>query len=203
MTASPGTIVLPAPSADSGWSLERAVAARRSVRTFAAGSITLAEVSQLLWAAQGVTDASGLRTAPSAGALYPLEVYVVLGQTRELAAGIYRYEPRPHRLERRGAEDRRAALARAAHGQDWIAAAGVILAITAIPARTTRKYGERGVRYVHMEAGHAAQNTLLQAMALGLGGTVVGAFDDAAVGAILGVARGEEPLYLVVLGRPA
>jgi SagB-type dehydrogenase family enzyme len=202
MTHSAETVALPAPHTDGAFSIERALSERRSVREFAESALTLAEIAQILWAAQGVTDASGARTAPSAGALYPLEVYVVVGNVRQLVAGVYWYEPRQHRLARHAPEDRRIALAKAAYHQDWTAEGAVILAVTAVETRTTRKYGERGVRYVHMEAGHAAQNALLQAAALGLGGTVVGAFDDAEVAKVLGLRKGEQPLYLVPLGRP-
>lgn len=195
-------IALPAPRNESAFAIERALSARRSVREFSESALTLAEIAQILWAAQGVTDVSGGRTAPSAGALYPLEVYIIVGNVRDLAAGVYWYEPRQHRLARHAPEDRRAALAKAAYHQDWTAEGAVILAITAVETRTTRKYGERGVHYVHMEAGHAAQNALLQAAALGLGGTVVGAFDDAEVAKVLGLRKGEQPLYLVPLGRP-
>jgi len=202
MIHSADTVTLPAPRRESAFAIERALSERRSVREFAESALSLADVSQILWAAQGVTGASGARTAPSAGALYPLEVYVVVGNVRQLAAGVYWYEPRQHRLARHAPEDRRAALARAAHHQDWTAEGAAILAVTAVEARTTRKYGERGARYIHMEAGHAAQNALLQATALGLGATVVGAFDDAAVAKVLGLRKGEQPLYLVPIGKP-
>jgi SagB-type dehydrogenase family enzyme len=202
MTHSAESVALPAPRTDGAFAIERALSERRSVREFSASALSLAEISQVLWAAQGVTDASGGRTAPSAGALYPLEVYVVVGNVRELAAGVYRYEPRNHRLARHGPEDRRGALAKAAYRQGWTAEGAAILAVAAVETRTTRKYGERGVQYVHMEAGHAAQNVLLQATALGLGATVVSAFDDAQVAKVLGLRKGERPLYLVPLGRP-
>ncbi|MCL4799749.1 MAG: SagB/ThcOx family dehydrogenase [Burkholderiales bacterium] len=201
MIPSAETVALPAPRRDGAFAIERALAERRSVRNFGDAALTLAELSQLLWAAQGVADASGQRTAPSAGAIYPLETYVVAGNVRDLATGIYRYEPRRHRLVRHAREDRRASLAAAAHGQDWTAAAPAMLVIAAVETRTTRKYGDRGARYVHMEAGHAAQNALLQAAALGLGGTVVGAFDDAEVRRVLELRSGEQPLYLIPIGR--
>jgi SagB-type dehydrogenase family enzyme len=196
------TVDLPAPRRDSAYSLERSLSERRSVREFKQAALTLAEISQLLWAAQGVTGPGGLRTAPSAGALYPLEVYLVVGSIQNVAAGVYKYEPIEHRLAQIGTEDRRVDLAGAAYDQEWVAGGAALLVVTGVERRTTGKYGERGVRYVHMEAGHAAQNVLLQAVALGLGGAVVGAFDDDRVRRILGLPKGKQPLYLIPLGRP-
>lgn len=195
----PGTrvAVLPAPGTNGPVSLEQALLRRRSVREYGTEALTDAELSQLLWAAQGITDPSGLRTAPSAGALYPLELYVA---TR---AGLQHYEPRGHRLVTSSEEDLRPALARAAHGQAAVADAPAVFVITAVPARTAGKYGEeRGARYVQLEAGHAAENLLLQAVALGLGGVPVGAFDDAQVLRTLGSPRGVVPLYLIPVGHP-
>ena len=170
---------------------------RRSVREFAARDLTRGEIGQLLWAAQGVTDKSaGFRAAPSAGALYPLEVYAVIRE------GVYRYEPKGHALRQRDQRDVRSDLARAALGQECVAGAACVFALAAIAKRTTRKYGERGIRYIHIEAGHAAQNLLLQAQALGLAGVPVGAFDDDAVARVLALAGDEEPLYLIPVGRP-
>lgn len=196
------TVELPAPRKDSGYSLERSLSERRSIREFGRAALTLAEVSQLLWAAQGVTGPGGLRTAPSAGALYPLEVYLVVGNVQHVAAGVYTHEPIEHRLAQIAAQDTRVELAGAAYDQDWVAEGAALLVLTGVERRTTGKYGQRGVRYIHMEAGHAAQNVLLQAAALGLGGAVVGAFDDDHVRRILSLPQGEQPLYLLPLGRP-
>jgi SagB-type dehydrogenase family enzyme len=193
---------LPEPRRESAYPLERALAARRSVREFRDAPLRLEELAQLAWAAQGQVTRSGHRTAPSAGALYPLELLVVAGNVQGLAPGIYRYVPAQHRLASLAEGDRRKPLAEAARGQDWIAQAPVILVLAAIERRTTAKYGARGVRYVHLEAGHAAQNALLQAVALGLGGTVVGAFSDADVKASAGLREDEQPLYLIPVGRP-
>lgn len=194
-------IPLPAPGHDGDLAVETALLRRRSVRAFAGGRVTLAEVSQLLWAAQGVTHASGFRTAPSAGALYPLSLYMAAGEVESVAAGIYRYRPADHSLARIGDGDRRTELAAAALGQMWIAEAAVALVVAARYSRTTGKYGDRGIRYVHMETGHAAQNVYLQAVALGLGTTVVGAFDDAAVKTVVGLERQEQALALLPIGR--
>lgn len=194
------TVTLPAPRLDGGVSLEHALAERRSVREFERGALTLAQVAQLLWAAQGVTHRDGARTAPSAGALYPLELYLAAGEVRDLAAGLYRYVPGKHQLEPVVAVDLRPGLCAAALEQECVAKGAVVFVFTAVERRTTRKYGPRGVRYVHIEVGHAAQNLVLQATALGLGSVTVGAFDDAAVARLLDLPRGETPLYLVPVG---
>lgn len=186
-----------------GSPLEMLLAQRRSLRAFAPAALTLPEVARLLWAAQGLTDPQGRRTAPSAGALYPLELSVAVGQVEGLPAGIYRYRPQGHALLKVADGDARARLAAAALAQECVAQGALVLAIAAIYARTLRKYGERGIRYVHLEAGHAAQNVCLQAVALGLGTVPIGAFDDHAVQHILGLPHEAVPLYLMPVGRPA
>lgn len=195
-------ISLPAPRQDSGFSLERALHERRSVREFGKAALTQEEVSQLLWAAQGITSRDGLRTAPSAGALYPLELYLVVGNVQNLDPGIYKYVPPGHKLKKIMAGDQRRELAAAALSQDCVANTAAVLVFTAVERRTTRKYGSRGVRYMHIEVGHAAQNVFLQATALGLGAVVVGAFDDDRLRETLKLPEGEAPLYLMPLGRP-
>ncbi len=192
---------LPEPRRSDGHSLEQALAERRSVRQFATAPLKLEELGQLAWAAQGVTG-QGHRTVPSAGGLYPIELNVVVGNVVGLAPGVYRYTPDEHRLERVADEDRRTKLAAAAFGQSWMAEAPAIFVIAGVERRTTTKYGERGVRYVHMEAGHAGENVLLQATALGLGATVVGAFDDERVKIVTGLPAAARPLSLVPVGRP-
>lgn len=192
-------IKLPEPRYDSPTSIEQALLKRRSIRDYKDEPLTLAEVSQLLWAAQGVTDASGLRTAPSAGALYPLEVYVA-GKVSNLAAGIYKYKPYGHVLERTGERDKRAQLCRAALGQPCVKEGAIVLVISAVYERVSRKYGKRAIRYVHMEAGHAAQNVYLQAAALNLATVVIGAFRDAEVKKIMNLPDEEQPLYIMPVG---
>lgn len=194
-------IDLHGPRADGELSVERALQQRRTVRDFKNSPLDLPQAAQLLWSAQGITDKDGLRTAPSAGALYPLQVYVAAGGVTGLSPGIYRYEPERHRLRRLAAGDRRTDLARAALGQDWLAQAPLILVFGAVESRTTRKYGKRGIGYVYIEVGHAAQNVFLQAQALGLGAAVVGAFDDDAVADLLGMEADERPLYLMPVGE--
>jgi len=188
-------IALPSPARSGHLSLEQALARRRSVREFSDKPLSDQDLSQLLWAAQGITHLEDLRTAPSAGALYPLELYLVN------AAGFHRYDPQHHELHRRSERDLRPALYRAALEQA-VREAPAVFVITAIYERTARKYGDaRSPRYVHMEAGHAAQNLLLQAVALGLGAVPIGAFHDAQVQKVLGLPTEEQPLYLIPTGR--
>lgn len=194
-------IKLAKPRQDSNVSLERCLATRRSVRNYRDAPLSIAEAGQLLWAAQGITGAGFLRTAPSAGALYPLEVYVVAGSVDGLAPGIYKYSPDKHGLALVTAGDKRKELAAAALGQECVRNGAVTILFSAVYRRTMRKYGQRGVRYVHMEIGHAGQNVCLQATALGLGVVTVGAFDDAAVKRIAEMPEEEEPLYLLPVGR--
>jgi len=186
---------------DSDISVEEALLKRRSVRNYTDKALTLQEVSQLLWAAQGTTDPSGKRTAPSAGALYPLEVYVVVGNVKDVARGVYKYEPQQHELVRVLDGEQRKALAEAALNQQSIAQGAIDIVITAIYERTTKKYSDRGIRYVHMEAGHAAQNVYLQAVAMNLGMVVIGAFYDDQVKEVLNLPENEEPLYIMPVGR--
>ena len=185
-------------------SVEEALAKRRSVREYADSPLTSEEVMQLLWAAQGITlPQYGFRTAPSAGGTYPLEIYMVTRSSgvEGLEAGIYHYEPRDHRLVERIRGDFSAQLMAAALNQEWVGAAPANFVITAIFERTTRKYGDRGERYVWQETGHAAQNVYLQAVALGLGNVVIGAFHDAEVQRLLGLPDFEKPAYVIPIGR--
>lgn len=186
------------------------MARRRSCREYVDEPISLADVGQVLWAAQGITGSDlPRRTAPSAGATYPIEVYLAAGRVQGLTPGVYRYVPASHALDpvsegsvaaesARG--DVRAQLAGAALGQEFLAQAAAVLIIAAAPERTTERYGSRGKRYVHMEAGHVAQNVSLQATALRLGTVVVAAFRDEDVRRVAGM--GEEPLCLMPLGHP-
>ena len=184
--------------------LAHLLAARRTARDFTGESMELGALAALLWAAQGVTAKDGLRTAPSAGALYPLELYAVTGdRVRDLPAGVYRYRPEGHVLQALIDGDQRGALAEAALDQAWVADAATVLVVTAFYRRTARKYRERAVRYVHLEAGHAAQNVCLMAVTLGLGAATVGAFHDAGVQRLLVLNDEEQPLYLLPVGPVA
>jgi len=193
----PQTIALPEPRLEGTLTLEEALAKRRSVREFSSTPLTLEETSQLLWAAQGLTHPAGYRTAPSAGALYPLEVYVVLPE------GVYHYDPDGHRLDLHLSGDACPALYAAALRQDPIMDAPAVFVIAAVYERTAVKYGkERSPRYVHLEAGHAAQNLLLQAVALDLGAVPIGAFYDDEVKKVLALPQDQQPLYLIPVGHP-
>lgn len=195
---SPGArAALSPPSTVGGTGLHDALTERRSVRSFTAEPLSAEDLSQLLWAAQGITAEWGGRTAPSAGGLYPIEVFVAD------ADGVRRYLPEGHRTERVAGDDRRAALTGAAGGQEAVGDAPAIFVIAAVPARTEAKYGERAERYVALEAGHVCQNLLLEATALGLGAVPVGAFSDDGVRDALGLPGHVTPLYLVPVGHPA
>jgi len=194
-------IKLPEPQYDSDVSIEQSLLNRRSIRSYSGQPLTLQELSQLLWAAQGLTDPGGFRAAPSAGGLYPLELYLVAGDVSDLTAGVYRYQPDGHQLVKIGDGDKRAELAEAALGQEWVKEGAVSIVFTAVYERTTVKYGDRGVRYVHMEAGHAAQNLCLQATAMGLGAVTVGAFSDDLINQLLNLPADERPLYVIPVGR--
>jgi SagB-type dehydrogenase family enzyme len=188
------TITLPKPNLNGSMSLEKAIAVRRSRRSFLPQSLTLEQISQLTWAAQGQDAGSSYRTAPSAGATYPLELFVVTGD------GLFHYLPAEHSLEKLTGQDLRADLASAARGQEFIEAAPLTIVFAAEFSRTTNHYGKRGIRYVYMEAGHAVQNVHLQAEALGLGSVAVGAFDDASVSEVLSLLKNLEPVYMVTVG---
>ena len=201
MAQSGQNVALPDPSVTGKNSLEQLIAQRRSIRDYQTAPLELAEIGQLLWAAQGITHAHGLRAAPSAGALYPLELYVVTGRIDGLAHGVYHYDPRQHRLNRTSDGDLRDALTQAALSQGWMKHAPAVVVLTADYERTTRKYGKRGKRYVHIEAGHAAQNLFLQSESLGLATVVVGAFDDDEVSRVLRLPADLKPLLLMPVGR--
>lgn len=200
-------IDLPAPKLKGSVSVEEALNRRYSVREFQDRPVELSKVSQLLWACggkrlDGVTGAT--RTYPSAGACYPLEVYLVAGMVDGVEPGVYRYNHKKHRLELVLAGDVRLMLARSALGQKFIAEAPASIIITAVYKRTVRVYGERGyLRYVPMDAGHAAQNIYLESVALGLGTVAVGAFIDSKVSAVIGIERDETPLYIFPFGYPS
>lgn len=194
-------IKLPAPVYDSTTSIEKALKQRRSIRQYKDETMTLQQVSQLLWAAQGITSPDGLRTAPSAGGLYPLEIYLVSGNVQDLPAGVYHYLPAENALQLLVKGDKRAALTAAALQQNSIKLAPVDIVITAVYARTTKKYGHRGKRYAYIEVGHAAQNVCLQAASLRFGTVTIGAFDESAFRAILTLPKEEVPLYIMPVGK--
>jgi SagB-type dehydrogenase family enzyme len=195
-------IKLPEPRLDGTVSIEIVLCDRRSVRDFSNAALELSQVAQLVWAAQGVTCAAGHRAAPSAGGLYALDLHIIAANVHGLPAGVYKYEQLTHELVSLTEGDLRGQLAHAALEQPAIPQAAAIFLVSAVYARISDKYGERGIRYAHMEAGHAAQNLLLQAVALGLGAVLVGAFDDAAVRRVLRLGNADVPLYLIPVGHP-
>ena len=197
-------IRLPPPSQKGSLSLEEAIARRRSVRDFSSQPISQSQLSQILWAAQGISNTGGsYRTVPSAGATYPLELFVVCGLNgvEGLADGIYHYRLDSHSLVVHRSGDVKLPLAKAALDQEFIYQAPVDIVICALYERTLRRYGARGERYVHMEVGHAGQNIYLQATALGLATVAIGAFDDERVREVLRLDKPYKPLYIMPVGR--
>ena len=191
-------IKLPEPSYE-GKALEKTLQERRSRREYTNQALSLKDLSQILFAAQGITSEGGGRTAPSAGALYPLELYAVVGNVEELAPGVYHYNPQKHSIKKILDGDKRKNLENVALGQSPIGKAAIDLIFTAVYERTMQKYGDRGIRYVHLETGHAAQNVYLQCESLGLGTVVIGAFSDEQVKTVLNIE--EEPLYIMPIGH--
>jgi len=199
------TIKLPPPRTDGPISLEQAILRRRSRREYTDTPLQLTQVSQLLWTAQGITEPRvwiGLRSAPSAGGLYPLEIYVAVkkGGVQELEPGIYHYKPREHELELLIKGDFSEQLMTACVEQEWVRDAAINLVFTAVVERTKRRYGERGWQYILQESGHAAQNVYLQAETLGLGCVVIGAFYESEIEKILDLPSGEIPIYVMPVG---
>lgn len=195
-------------------SLEETIVRRRSVRRYRREPLDLFQLSQILWSAQGITGSRGSRAAPSAGATYPLEIFVVVGKQsiiaketerapEELQAGIYHYEPDSHSLSLGKAVDLRPDLARVTLNQEFIVDAPLAIVICALYHRTSYRYGRRGERYVHMEVGHVGENIHLQAVALGLATVEVGAFRDEEVREVLGLEEQIKPLYVMPVGKPA
>jgi SagB-type dehydrogenase family enzyme len=178
-------------------SIEEALNYRRSVRDYKKGPLSLEQISQLLWAASGRNLYR--RTAPSAGATYPLEIYLLVKEVEGLEPGIYHYSPSRHSLEMIKKQDVRNRLSRAALGQEMIEEAPINIIIAAEYGRTTGRYGQRGHRYVHIEVGHVGQNVSLQAISLNLGAVMIGAFGDQEVKEVLEIK--EEPLYIIPVGK--
>jgi len=218
-------IPLPEPRLDGPGSVEQALSQRRSTRRYESESLELADLGQLLWAAQGITRPmgesppgfswewrGGMRTAPSAGALYPLELYAVVGDVEELEPGVYLYLPVEHALARVASpdpppapapDDRREALSGAALRQLAIRNAPTVLVLAGVVERTAAKYGDRAERYVHIEVGAAAQNVYLECESLELGTVFIGAFDDEAVAGVLGLSGDERAYGMMPIGHPA
>lgn len=197
-------IALPKPKKFGFMSMEEAVAKRRSIRAYTPEPLSLEEVSQLLWAAQGITDpASGKRAAPSAGMTYPLEIYLAIGEegVKDLPRGVYNYIPQKHSITKILDDDVRYPLQEAALRQTWVGEAPITIIVAAIYERTTVRYGDRGMRYVYIEVGHVAENVFLQAVALNLGTVPIGAFTDDDVQKVLGLPKEVKPIYIMPVGR--
>jgi len=193
-------IELSQPRHDSNVSIEQALMKRRSVRSYKPDPLTISDISQLLWSAQGLSS-SRYRTAPSAGALYPLEVYIAAGNVIGLDPGMYKYYPHNHQIEITVTEDIRPELCRAGLSQSSIRSAPAVMIFCAVFERVTGSYGRRGIQYVYMEVGHAIQNVCLQAISLGLGSVVIGAFNDAEMKHVMKLDKDEQPLLLLPVGK--
>jgi len=190
------TIIFPKPVIRNNMSVEEAIYRRRSVRSYVPRELTLEEIGKLLWACQGITEEKKLlRAAPSAGALYPLEVYVVTSE------GLYKYAPEAHSLKKLSSKDLKKELAKASWGQRFVEEASLCIVICAVYERVTGRYGKRGARYVDIEVGHAAENVHLEAVSLGLASVPVGAFDDSAVSKTLSLPKSEKPVYIIPVGK--
>lgn len=192
-------IKLPIPKIYRKISVEEAILNRRSRREYKDGALTLEEISRILFFSQGITK-NGFRVAPSAGATYPLETYLVVGKVKNLERGVYHYITKQHSIKKIFDKDIREELAIAALGQDFIARAPASIIFTAIYERTTNRYGKRGIRYVYIEVGSASENVHLECESLGLGTVIVGAFYDDEIARLLKL-NNERPLCIMPIGK--
>ena len=192
---------LPEPKLEGSTSLEKVLSLRRSIREYREAGISMEQLSQLLWSAYGITSSEGYRTAPSAMALYPLEIDVVAGAVTDLAAGVYRYSPTDHSLKISREGNLLKDLAGTTFDQGFVGQGSAVVVFSAVYERTAAKFGDQGAKMAHLDLGHSAQNLHLQATALGIGTVVVGAFRPNEVSQLLGLPENEEPLYLMPLGR--
>jgi len=192
---------LPEPNFKGHLSIEEALLKRRSIREYSKTSLTLSEISQLLWSAYGITSPEGYRTAPSAMALYPLEIDLVAGNIEDLPAGVYRYSPQNHKLKLSSEGDLRQAVCETTFDQPFVGEGAAVLVFSAVYERTCAKFGEAGTKFVHMDLGHSSENLHLQAVALDIGTVVVGAFRPEEVKRVISLAEDEDPLYLMPIGR--
>jgi SagB-type dehydrogenase family enzyme len=201
LAAEPRTVALPKADAIGKVTLEQAIARRRSVREYAPGALTLAEVSQLMWVGQGITSPDGKRATPSARAVYPLQVWLVADDVTGLPAGIYRYEPKGHALALVAAGSQRDSLAAAARGQETLQHAAAVIAVIGDSTLAATRFRGSAERWLGMEAGFIVQDVYLECTALGLGTVMVGGFDEGAVRRVLGAPSGWEALALMPVGR--
>lgn len=194
-------IALPKPKLTGSISIEEVLNKRRSIRKFLNSLISVSELSQLLWSAQGITTEDGRRTSPSAGATYPLEIYISVKNIENLKEGLYKYAPDAHSLLLIDENNRSVQIAEATYQPQMVKGAAAIFIITSVLNRTTSVYGERGIRYAYMEAGHSAQNLSLMGVALNIGLVLVGAFDDNKLSDALSLKKDEIPLYIIPVGK--
>jgi len=197
-------IKLPKPKLAGKISVEEAIDARRTRRGFSSKPLAIEDLSQLLWAGQGITEKKWKhRAAPSAGALYPVYVYIHVrrNMVNGLKEGIYRYVPEGHYLQLIKKGDYTKELSQVGYSQTFFAQSPVCFILTGIYSITTWKYGDRGKRYVHMEMGHIAQNIMLQGEALRLNVGLAGAFRDGHLSSLLELKKGEKPFYIIPAGH--
>ncbi len=192
------------PPIETNYPLYQAVLKRRSHRSWINRAVELEKISTILWAAQGITEPRRrFRAAPSAGATFPLETYLVVRNVLGLGQGIYHYIPYNHELELLKKGDYSRELEIACLGQSWVGSAAANIVLTAVFERTTSYYGRRGIGYVYIEVGHAGQNIYLMAEALSLGTVAIGAFHDEDVARVIGIdINRERPLYVMPIGYP-
>jgi len=197
----PISIRLPQPKLQSSFSLEKALHQRKSYRAYKKTHLSVGEISQLLFAGQGIIKKRRKRTVPSAGALYPVEIYLVSGKIKGIPPGVYKYQPKLHRLIKILNEDKRKELLKATLFQFWIEEAPAVIVLCGVFWKTLSKYGREGNSFVFMEIGHTAQNISLQATSLNLGTVCIGGFKKRRVEKALSLAKDEKPLYLIPVGN--
>ncbi|MBT8380066.1 MAG: SagB/ThcOx family dehydrogenase [Ignavibacteria bacterium] len=201
-TSSSDIIELPAPNHSGKISVEEALLKRRSIRDYTDNPLSLSDISQILWAAQGITgERYDFRTAPSAGGLYPLEIYVASSNVKDLGNSLYKYRPKNNTLVKISDGDKRQDMSNAALGQDAIDNSSAIILITAVYERTSVKYGSRAERYAHIEVGAVVQNIYIQSVSIGLGTVMIGAFKDDHLKNVLNLPADEQPLAIMPLGK--
>ncbi len=193
-------VQLPTPNFDGKISVEKAIKQRRSIRSYKQEPLTLAQVGQILWAAQGITNDNGFRATPSAGAIYPLEIYLIAGKMTDLVSGVYKYLSKDHVIIKISNGDKRSELSDAALSQEWIKEAPISIVVCGIYERTSKKYGENASKFVHMEVGCVAQNIYLQTTAMGLGTTFVGAIEKEKIVSVLHLDENEHALCILPVG---
>lgn len=193
-------IKLPNPKLKSGVSFEETLLKRRSHRAYTKKPLGIGEISQLLFAGEGVIEEER-RTVPSAGAFYPIEIYLSVSRVKKISPGLYKYSPENHSLDKISNNNWRAKLAEAAFSQPWVKEAPALFILCGKFEKTVKKYDEKGAIFVAMEAGHVAQNISLQAAALNLGTLCVGGFNNKQIDRLLNLDKKTEPYYIIPVGK--